>query len=56
MRIAVGGIHVECSTYNPVLIGEHDFRTVRGEQLSQSPYFAFLKDYEAEFLPTLQYT
>lgn len=53
MRIAVGGIHVECSTYNPVLIEEHDFRVVRGEAMANAPYFAFLADYDAEFVPTL---
>ncbi|MEY9378275.1 M81 family metallopeptidase [Rhizobium leguminosarum] len=53
MRIAVGGIHTECSTYNPVLNEEKDFRVVRGESLLEAPYFAFLKDYDADFLPTL---
>ncbi|MBB3594544.1 microcystin degradation protein MlrC [Rhizobium sp. BK529] len=53
MRIAVGGIHIECSTYNPVLNDEKDFRVVRGEGLLAAPYFAFLKDYHAEFLPTI---
>ncbi|MBB3658761.1 microcystin degradation protein MlrC [Rhizobium sp. BK650] len=53
MRIAVGGIHIECSTYNPVLNEEKDFRVVRGEGLLAIPYFAFLKDYDAEFLPTI---
>ncbi|MGR9151887.1 M81 family metallopeptidase [Rhizobium leguminosarum] len=53
MRIAVGGIHTECSTYNPVLNEEKDFRVVRGEALLEAPYFAFLKDYDAEFLPTI---
>ncbi|MDK4740061.1 M81 family metallopeptidase [Rhizobium sp. CNPSo 3464] len=53
MRIAVGGIHIECSTYNPVLNEEKDFRVVRGEELTAAPYFAFLKDYDAEFLPTI---
>ncbi|MBB4567073.1 M81 family metallopeptidase [Rhizobium leucaenae] len=53
MRIAVGGIHIECSTYNPVLNEEKDFHVVRGEELTAAPYFAFLKDYEAEFLPTI---
>lgn len=53
MRIAVGGIHVECSTYNPVLIEEHDFRVLRGAELIGAPHFAFLEDYDAEFLPTL---
>ena len=53
MRIAVGGIHIECSTYNPVLNEEKDFRVVRGEELTAAPYSAFLKDYDAEFLPTI---
>ncbi|QWW67617.1 M81 family metallopeptidase [Rhizobium sp. WYJ-E13] len=53
MRIAVGGIHIECSTYNPVLNEEKDFRVVRGEGLLTAPYFSFLKDYDAEFLPTI---
>ncbi len=53
MRIAVGGIHIECSTYNPVLNEEKDFRIVRGDDLTAAPYFAFLKDYGAEFLPTI---
>ncbi|NKL04770.1 M81 family metallopeptidase [Rhizobium leguminosarum] len=53
MRIAVGGIHTECSTYNPVLNEEKDFRVLRGEALLDAPYFAFLRDYDAEFLPTI---
>ncbi len=53
LRIAVGGIHIECSTYNPVLNEEKDFRVTRGEELTTAPYFAFLKDYDAEFLPTI---
>ncbi|AGS23868.1 M81 family metallopeptidase [Rhizobium etli] len=53
MRIAVGGIHIECSTYNPVLNEERDFRVLRGAGLLESPYFAFLRDYDAEFLPTI---
>jgi microcystin degradation protein MlrC len=53
MRIAVGGIHIECSTYNPVLNEEKDFRVVRGDALTAAPYLAFLKDYDATFLPTI---
>ncbi|TBC75146.1 M81 family peptidase [Rhizobium leguminosarum] len=53
MRIAVGGIHIECSTYNPVLNDEKDFRVLRGAALLEAPYFAFLRDYDAEFLPTI---
>jgi len=51
MRIAVGGVHVECSTYNPVLVREPDFTILRGETLLQAPYFAFLRDYPATFAP-----
>ncbi len=36
MRIAVGGIHIECSTFNPVLTHEAEFRTVRGDALLQA--------------------
>lgn len=53
MRIAVGGIHIECSTYNPVPTRMEDFRVMRGDELLQAPYFAFLADYPAQFVPTL---
>ncbi len=53
MRIAVSGIHIECSTYNPVLNEEKDFRVVRNAELLAAPYFAFLQDYPATFLPTV---
>lgn len=53
MRIAVGGIHIECSTFNPVLTHEAEFRTVKGDALLEAPHFQFLRDYPATFLPTL---
>lgn len=53
MRIAVGGIHIECSTYNPVLNRAEDFMVVRGDALLAAPRFAFLGDYPAQFLPTI---
>jgi len=53
MRVAVGGIHVECSTYNPVLVRERDFTVLRGEALLRAPAFAFLRDYPAQFRPIL---
>ena len=53
MRIAVGGIHVECSTYNPVFVRERDFIILRGDRLLQAPYFAFLRDYPAQFEPVV---
>ncbi|GBQ87885.1 hypothetical protein AA23498_0243 [Acetobacter nitrogenifigens DSM 23921 = NBRC 105050] len=52
-RIAFGGIHTECSTYNPVLIREEHFRVMRGAEMTTSPYFGFLKNFDAEFLPLL---
>lgn len=53
MRIAVAGLHTECSTYNPVIAGADQFRVLRGDALSADAYFAFLKDYPATFLPLL---
>ncbi|MFM2485344.1 M81 family metallopeptidase [Celerinatantimonas yamalensis] len=53
MRIAVGGIHIECSTYNPVLNHRDDFRITEDEQLLANTYFQFLNDYPAEFIPTV---
>lgn len=53
MRIAIGGIHIECSTYNPVLNREADFKVVYDDALLASPGFAFLQAYPAQFLPTL---
>lgn len=43
MRIAVGGIHTECSTYSPVLMRPEDFFVMRGDELPASDYFSFLK-------------
>lgn len=34
MRIAYGGIHTECSTWNPVLNYADDFHIVRGEAMT----------------------
>lgn len=53
MRIAVGGIHTECSTYSPVLIEAADFRVLQGKGLTGSDYFAFLGEFEAEICPLL---
>ncbi|MCD7059134.1 M81 family metallopeptidase [Pelagibacterium xiamenense] len=52
MRIAVGGFHTESSTYNRVLATAEDFVILRGADLLEAPYFAFLGDYDADFLPT----
>ncbi|WP_232816629.1 M81 family metallopeptidase [Paracoccus zhejiangensis] len=53
MRIAVGGIHTECSTYSPVLMQVEDFRILRNGDLLTHEYFAFLGAYPAEFAPLL---
>jgi len=53
MRIAVGGLHTECSTYTDVLQDVSDFKVVRGEDLRISDFFSFLPTAEAEILPLL---
>jgi microcystin degradation protein MlrC len=53
MRIAVGGIHTECSTYSPIRSRMEDFRLVGGAELPTHPDFAFLADYPFEILPAL---
>lgn len=53
MRIAVGGIHTECSTYSPVLMQAEDFRVLRGQGLLDHDYFAFLRAHTAEVAPLL---
>lgn len=52
-RIAVGGIHTECSTYNPVLIKAQDFRVLRGAELADDTYFDFLPAEDVSLLPLL---
>ncbi|MBV9814108.1 MAG: M81 family metallopeptidase [Acetobacteraceae bacterium] len=53
-RIAVGGLHTECSTYNPVAMHARDFRVLRGGALLAHPEFAVLSHYpDASFLPLL---
>lgn len=53
MRIAVGGIHTECSTYNPVLSETHHFRVVRGAALPRQPHFTYLQDTPHEIFSIL---
>ncbi|MDK1494508.1 M81 family metallopeptidase [Sinorhizobium sp. 7-81] len=53
MRIAVGGIHTECSTYSPVLMTVEDFRVLRGEELLTAEYFNFLVADGLEHIPLL---
>ncbi|WP_112310574.1 M81 family metallopeptidase [Pseudogemmobacter bohemicus] len=51
MRIAIGGIHTECSTSSPVLMRAEDFRVLRGAALTESDYFAFLHRHPVEIAP-----
>ena len=53
MRIAVGGIHIECSTYSPVPTELDDFRVLRGGELTADPGFGFLTESTHDILPTL---
>ena len=53
MRIAVAGLHTECSTYNPVLAREADFRVLRGPDMLKDAYFDFLTHFPAEFITIL---
>jgi microcystin degradation protein MlrC len=53
MRIAVAGLHTECSTYNPVLAREPDFRVLRGKAMLNDAYFDFLTHFPAEFVTIL---
>ncbi|KAB0679998.1 M81 family metallopeptidase [Aureimonas leprariae] len=53
MRIAVGGIHTECSTYSPVLMEVEDFRILRDGDLLAAAYFDFLATDGVEVLPLL---
>ncbi|EKF60881.1 hypothetical protein QWE_03783 [Agrobacterium albertimagni AOL15] len=52
-RIAVGGIHTECSTSSPVLMQPEDFRVLRGPGLLAHEYFDFLEAQGVEHLPLL---
>jgi microcystin degradation protein MlrC len=53
MRIAVGGLHTECSTYSPVLMNREDFRVLEGADLLAAEYFSFLGDRGIEHIPLL---
>lgn len=53
MRIAVGGIHTECSTSSPVLMQPEDFHVMRGQTLLEADYFSFLQAQDIEHFPLL---
>lgn len=53
MRIAVGGLHTECSTYSPVLMTIEDFRILRGADLIGADYFSLLRADGIEHVPLI---
>jgi microcystin degradation protein MlrC len=53
LRLAFGGVHIECSTYSRILTRMEDFTVLRGEGLAAAPAFAFLREYAHSFLPTV---
>ncbi len=53
MRIAVGGLHTECSTFNSALMDMQDFRILRGAALLAHPEFRPLQDFAVDWMPLL---
>jgi microcystin degradation protein MlrC len=53
LRIAYGGIGIECSTYSRLRTRMDEFTILRGEELAASPRFQFLKRYPVTFVPTI---
>ncbi len=56
MRFAVGGIHIECSTYSRIQTRAEDFKVLSGASLLADSHFHFLRKYAHPFLPTLYAT
>jgi microcystin degradation protein MlrC len=52
-RIAYGGMGIECSTYSRIRARTEDFEILKGEALTNSERFAFLKKYPVSFIPTV---
>lgn len=53
LRIAYGGIGIECSTYSRLRTRLSEFSILRDAQLASSDRFKFLKRYPVNFMPTL---
>lgn len=53
LRIAYGGIGIECSTYSRLRTRMDEFTILRGDQASKDARFRFLQRYPVPFLPTL---
>ena len=53
LRIAYGGIGIECSTYSRLRTRMEEFTILRDAELTVQPRFQFLKRYPVTFMPTL---
>jgi microcystin degradation protein MlrC len=53
LRIAYGGIGIECSTYSRIRTRLEDFDVLTDDALTNSARFAFLKKYPVRFMPTV---
>ena len=53
LRIAYGGIGIECSTYSRLRTRMGEFTILRDAELTSSDRFQFLKRYPVAFMPTL---
>ena len=53
LRIAYGGIGIECSTYSRLRTRMNEFTILRHAELTSSDRFQFLKRYPVTFMPTL---
>jgi microcystin degradation protein MlrC len=53
LRIAYGGIGIECSTYSRLRTRMNEFTILRDAELTSSDRFKFLKRYPVPFMPTL---
>src|ERR1700681_1880582 len=53
LRIAYGGIGIECSTYSRLRTSVNEFTILRDAELTSNGRFKFLKRYPVTFLPTL---
>src|SRR5580704_9174133 len=53
LRIAYGGIGIECSTYSRLRTRMDEFTILREAELTASAGFQFLKRYPVTFMPTL---
>ncbi len=53
MRIGIGGLSCECSTFSPLATDEHDFTVLAGDELLKQ--YGFLADFpDLQFIPLLR--